>query len=176
MDLGLFVLRLVVGGLFVGHGCQKLFGWFNGHGLDGTGGFFESLGYTPGRRMAALAGLTETIGGSLLILGLLTPIAAAMIIGVMVNAMIAVHAEKGLWNSDGGVELPLVYSVAAATFAFAGPGAWSMDNAIGLSYTGVGWGLVAISVGLIVGVVVSGLRREEEVAEEAAPEERRRAA
>ena len=174
MNLGLFILRVVVGGLFIGHGTQKLFGWFDGHGLDGTGGFMESLGYKPGKRMAGLAGLTETVGGSLLVLGLITPLAAAMIIGVMVNAIIAVHAEKGVWNSDGGIELPLVYSVAVATLAFVGPGSFSVDRMIGWSIDGLWYGLAAIAIGLIAGVTVSGMRREEEEAE-AETEERRAA-
>ena len=176
MNFGLFVLRLVVGGLFIGHGTQKLFGWFQGHGLEGTGGFFESLGYKPGKHMAALAGLSESGAGAMLILGFLTPLAAAMIIGVMMNAMIAVHADKGIWNSNGGVELPLVYATIAAMFALAGPGSWSVDNAIGVTFFGVVWGLVTISVALITGVIVSGLRHEEVVEEEAGADRRRRAA
>jgi putative oxidoreductase len=166
MNLGLFVLRLVMGGLFIGHGTQKLFGWFGGYGLDGTGGFFENLGYRPGKRHAAMAGLSEAGGGLLLVLGFLTPLAAAAIIGVMVNAMISVHAPKGVWNQDGGVELPLVYSTIAAMFAFAGPGTWSIDNAVGLDFFGIMWGLVTISVAVIVGVMVSGARREEEAVAE----------
>jgi putative oxidoreductase len=98
MNLGLFVLRVVVGGLFIGHGTQKLFGWFNGYGVEGTAGFMGKLGYRPPKQMAILAGAAETGGGVLLILGLFTPLAAAAIIGVMVNAMIAVHAPKGVWN------------------------------------------------------------------------------
>jgi putative oxidoreductase len=176
MNLGLLIVRLVVGGLFFGHGTQKLFGWFDGHGLEGTGGFMESLGYTPGKRMAILAGATEAAGGAMLVLGLLTPLAAAMIIGVMVNAMIAVHAQNGVWNTGGGVELPLVYCAVVAGLAFVGPGSISIDNAIGLSITGVWYGLVAIALGVITGVTVSGMRREEEAEEEAAESQERRAA
>src|SRR5205807_2043288 len=83
MNIGLFILRVVVGALFFGHGAQKLFGWFRGYGLEGTGGFMHSLGYRPGRRMAMLAGIAEAGGGTLLILGVLTPLAAAASIGVM---------------------------------------------------------------------------------------------
>ena len=174
VNLGLFVLRVVVGGLFIGHGTQKLFGWFGGHGLDGTGGFMSSLGYRPGKRHALMAGLAEAGAGVLLILGFLTPLAAMAIIGVMINAMVAVHAPKGVWNQNGGIELPLVYATVAAMYAFAGPGSWSIDDAIGLSFSGFAWGLVTISMGIIVGVVVSGLRRDDEAAEESA--EQRRAA
>src|SRR3954454_7675468 len=82
MDTGLLLIRIVVGLLLVGHGTQKLFGWFGGHGLEGTGGFFEKLGYRPGKVWAAVAGMSETGGGLLLALGLFTPLASAMIIGV----------------------------------------------------------------------------------------------
>ena len=176
MNLGLFILRVVVGGLFIGHGTQKLFGWFEGHGLEGTGGWFHSIGYRPGKRMAAVGGVAETAGGALLVLGLLTPFGAAAIIGVMVNAMVAVHAPNGLWNDKGGMEFPLVMSAAATTLAFTGPGSFSVDNAIGLSLDGLGWGLIAIAIGLISGVTVTGMRKEEEVEAERAEEERRRAA
>src|SRR4051812_25909449 len=176
MDLGLFVLRVVVGGLFIGHGTQKLFGWFGGYGPEGTGQFMASLGYRPGKRHALLAGLSEAGGGALMILGLLTPLAAAMIVGVMVNAIIAVHAEKGVWNQDGGIELPLVYSTAAATLAFVGPGSWSIDEGAGLSLQGIVWGLLAISVGLITGVIVSGFRKEEATQETTQEQQRQQAA
>ena len=176
MNLGLFILRVVVGGLFVGHGTQKLFGWFEGNGLEGTGGWFHSIGYRPGRRMATVAGVAETAGGGLLILGFLTPLAAAAIIGVMVNAMVAVHAPNGVWNDKGGIEFPLVMATAAGALAFTGPGTFSVDNAFGLSLSGLGWGLIGVAIGLIAGVTVSGLRKEEELEEERAAQERRRAA
>jgi len=100
MDVAMFILRIVVGLLFVGHGAQKLFGWFGGHGLEGKGGFFESLGYRPGKEQAALAGFAEFGGGALLALGLFTPLAAAAIIGVMINAIATVHAPNGIWATE----------------------------------------------------------------------------
>src|SRR5436190_19282313 len=121
MNFGLFILRVVVGGLFIGHGTQKLFGWFGGHGPEGVGRFLDSLGYQPGRRMAVLTGLAEAGGGALFAIGLLTPLGAAAIIGVMVNAIVAVHMKNGVWNDNGGVELPTVYSTAATAVAFVGP-------------------------------------------------------
>ncbi|TDD52062.1 DoxX family protein [Nonomuraea terrae] len=102
MDFGPPILRVVLGALLAGHGLQKLFGWFGGHGLAGTASFFDSAGFRPGRRPAPLAGLTETLGGVLLIAGLLTPPASAMVIGVMLAAC-AVHLSSGLWNTEGGV-------------------------------------------------------------------------
>src|SRR5438067_6975627 len=128
MEFGLLLLRVVVGVLFIGHGTQKLFGWFDGHGLEGTGGFLESLGYRPGKRFAVLGGLAEAGGGALLVLGLLTPLAAGAIVGMMINAIMAVHLESGPWNSEGGYEFPLVMAVAAAAVAFGGGGALAADK------------------------------------------------
>ena len=107
MDIGLLILRIVFGALLIGHGGQKLFGWFGGHGLDGVAGFFHSLGFRPGRPMAAVAGGSEVLGGLLLGFGLLSPLAGAMIIGTMLVAA-SVHADKGLWGANGGYELPLL--------------------------------------------------------------------
>src|SRR5205823_5009953 len=104
MDFGLLILRVVVGALFIGHGTQKLFGWFEGHGLEGTAGFMHSLGYRPGKRYAAIGGLAEAGGGLLLVLGLLTPLAAVLIVGMMLNAILSVHLENGVWATNGGYE------------------------------------------------------------------------
>ncbi|HVB26524.1 MAG TPA: DoxX family protein, partial [Mycobacteriales bacterium] len=81
MDLGLLILRVVVGGLLFGHGTQKLFGWFGGAGLDATGQFFETAGFSPGRWSALAAGSCEALGGALLVLGLFTPLGAALVVG-----------------------------------------------------------------------------------------------
>jgi putative oxidoreductase len=159
MDLALLILRVVVGLLFVGHGTQKLFGWFGGHGVEGTGGFFEALGYRPPRTQAALAGFAETAGGVLLALGLVLPLGAAMIIGVMVNAIVAVHWEHGIWATNGGIEYPLVNASVATALAFAGAGRFSLDAAIGWDLSGARWGLGALALGLISGVVFLVLRR-----------------
>src|SRR5215210_4526505 len=114
MDLGRTALRFVVGPLVVGHGAQKLFGWFNGHGLEGTGGFFESLGLRPGRRHALAAGVAETAGGAMITAGALTPVAAAGITSTMVTAIRKAHADNGLWSAQGGYEYNLVL-IAAVT-------------------------------------------------------------
>jgi putative oxidoreductase len=170
MDVGLLILRAVIGALFVGHGAQKLFGSFGGYGIDGTGGFMSSLGYRNGRAMATLAGLAEFGAGALLMLGFLTPFAAAGIIGVMLNAIIAVHAPKGMWNSNGGMEYPIVLSTVAATLAFAGPGSYSMDAAFELGLTGYAWGVSAILLGVITGSIVAMSRRPAPAQAQAEPE------
>jgi putative oxidoreductase len=130
MDIGRTSLRIVVGSLFVGHGTQKLFGWFGGHGLDGTGGFFESLGLKPGKRHATAAGSAESIGGALLALGALTPVAAGLITGTMITAIRKVHAEKGPWVTNGGYEYNLTLIAAMLALSEAGPGRPSVDAAV----------------------------------------------
>ena len=146
MAEGLFIIRTLVGLLLLAHGTQKLFGWFGGHGLAGTGGFFESVGHRPGPMMAAAAGLSEAVGGLLLFFGLLTPLGVAMVIGVMTVASISVHGDNGLWATNGGYELPLTNAVVAAGLGFTGAGAFSVDHALGLGLSGWAWGLGAIVV------------------------------
>src|SRR5438270_4040408 len=119
MNIGLLILRLVVGGLFFAHGAQKLFGWFGGYGIAGTGGFLESLGYPRGRVMAGITGLTEAGAGLLLIAGLATPLAGAMILGVMLNAVVSAKLQQGLF---GGYELDVLYAIIGATVAFTSAG------------------------------------------------------
>lgn len=132
MDFGLLLVRVVFGGLMAGHGAQKLFGWFGGYGLSGTGGFLESLGYRPGRLFAALAGGSELLGGLLLALGILGPVGPVLFIAVMVVAAGTVHLKNGLWAQNQGIELPLLYALAAAGLAFTGYGAYSLDRVLAL--------------------------------------------
>lgn len=152
MEIGLLLVRVVVGALLVGHGAQKLFGSFGGYGVAGTGGWFESIGFRPGRAMAVVAGLSELVGGLLLVLGLLTPLASAAIVGTMVVAA-STHAASGLWNTSGGYELPLVLAVVGATVALTGPGALSLDAVLGLELSPA-VGLGAIVVGVLAALVV----------------------
>ena len=160
MNVGLLILRLVVGALFVGHGSQKLFGWFGGYGVKGTGGWLEGMGFRPGQPMALLVGVSEAGGGALLLLGLLTPLGAAAIIGVMTVAILAVHAQKGVWNSDGGIEFPLVMATVAAAVAFAGPGTYSVDHAAGWGQAGIGWGVATTLLGIMAGISMNAYRLE----------------
>jgi putative oxidoreductase len=160
MDLALLVLRLVVGALFVGHGAQKLFGIWGGHGIAGTAGFFESIGLRPGRVHAPAAGAAELAGGALLMLGLLTPLGSTLVIAVMVAAVLTVHLPNGIWATANGYELNVVYAATAFALAGAGPGAWSLDHALGLDLAGAGWALGALGAGILggVGAVLSGRR------------------
>ncbi|MBX9976572.1 DoxX family protein [Cytobacillus firmus] len=127
MDLGLLIIRLVIGVLFIGHGAQKLFGWFGGHGLKGTGGWFVSIGMKPGVMMALSAGLAELIGGILFALGFLTPLAALMIAGTMIMAIVKVHGPNGLWATSNGYEYNLTLISVAIGIALIGPGRYALD-------------------------------------------------
>lgn len=169
MEIGLLLLRVVVGALFVGHGTQKLLGWIDGPGIDGTTGMFGSLGYRQPRRMAVLAGLAETGAGLLLLLGLLTPFAAAAIIGVMLNAIVSVHLPNGPWVSEGGYEYNLVLMTVAAALAFAGPGVVSVDAALPWDLSGIAWGVTALLLGLLVGMGVLSARTSPEAVETEEP-------
>ena len=159
MDLGLLIVRFVVGLTLAAHGAQKLFGWFGGYGLDGTGQFMEQLGFHPGRRHAALAGLTETGGGVLLALGLLTPLGAALVGSVMLVATATVHFKNGFFAAGGGYEYNLVLAAAAVSIAFTGPGAFSLDALLGDSFAGTLWGLGAIVVAIVGAFVQLAYRR-----------------
>ncbi len=133
MSLALLIVRLIVGLGIAVHGSQKLFGWFGGYGLAGTGGFFEGLGFRPGPLFALAAGLGETAGGVLLVLGLGGPIGPAIVVMVMLVAIFAVHISKGFLNQNGGWELPVLYVAAVLGLAFTGPGAYSLDRVLGIS-------------------------------------------
>lgn len=160
MPEGLFIIRLALGALLFAHGTQKLFGWFGGYGLSGTGGFFESVGHRPGRTMAMMAGASEAVGGLFLAIGFLTPWAAAMVMGTMFVASVSVHAPNGLWATNGGYELPLTNALVATGLAFTGAGAWSIDHAAGIPWTrGWGVGIGAIVLALIAGLLVLGRRQ-----------------
>ena len=151
-DLGMLTLRLVVGGLLAGHGAQKLFGAFGGHGLEGTGGWLESMGFRPGTQWALLAGLSEFGGGSLTALGLLHPLGPIATLGAMTVATVNVHAGKPIWVTEGGAELPVTNIAAALALALVGPGAFSLDHALGIRVPKAvtALGLLAVGAGVIV--------------------------
>jgi putative oxidoreductase len=148
MSYGILLLRLVVGVAFVGHGTQKLCGWFGGYGPQGTGGFFASKGYRAPVLMAVAAGLAEAGGGTLLALGFATPLAAALLATVMINAIAAVTFKKAFML---GSELELIYLTIAVSLAAIGPGRFSIDRAIGWddNISGAWWGVAALGVALV---------------------------
>jgi putative oxidoreductase len=150
------LLRVLIGGLFVGHGTQKLFGWFGGYGPDGTGQFFESIGLGPGKRNAMVAGASEAGGGALLAAGLFTPVGATLITSVMSQAIRSLKMDKGPFAQDGGWELEAVLAAAALTFVEIGPGPLSLDHALGIERSGTGWALLALAAGIAGPAVVVG--------------------
>ncbi len=151
LDIALLVLRFGLGFALFAHGAQKLFGWFGGHGLAGTGGFFDSIGFRPGKTNALLAGLGEAGGGALLALGLLTPIGGAAAAGTMLVAA-SVHQKQGF---IGGYELPLFYGIAAVVLTFSGPGQFSIDDALDypLADTWIGVTVLVVAVVAAFGLI-----------------------
>jgi putative oxidoreductase len=166
MGLFRFLARVTIGMLFVGHGTQKLFGWFGGGGLEGTGRFFEQVGLKPGRRHALAAGAAETVGGLLFTVGAATPIAAAALSGSMITAIKTVHWEKGVWTSSGGYEYNLVLLMAVFGLTENGPGDWSVDGALGRSRWGTVWAFAALAAGAAGSAGVLASVRHETGAEE----------
>lgn len=134
LDLGLGILRVLIGLLFAGHGARKLLGWFGGSGLNGTAGWVERLGFRPGRPWALALGLGELLGGLLLALGLATPVAALPLLATQLVAIVRVHAPKGLWIEQGGFEYNLVLIALSGFFGLYGPGRYSLDAALGLTW------------------------------------------
>ena len=131
---GLLIGRVVLGTAMAAHGAQKLFGWFGGHGLAGTGGFFESIGFKPGKLFALAAGLGELGSGLLLALGLFGPLGPAIMVSVMIVAMLTVHRNAGFFAMTNGIELPFLYTTGAVALALTGPGAFSLDALLGLGW------------------------------------------
>jgi putative oxidoreductase len=179
MKLGMALLRTTVGVLFMGHGLQKLKGWFGGHGLEATAAGFENLGLRPGKVHATAAGTAETAGGALLAGGLATPLAASALSGVMTVAIDKVHKDNGVWVFNNGYEYNLVMSAAVFAITSAGPGPWSLDERLGIRRSGSGVGLAQLAAGVLGGAAAiwlggrsgGAVEAEPAASEEAAPEQ-----
>jgi len=150
LSIGLLLGRIVIGLVMAAHGAQKLFGWFEGYGLNKTGEFFVHLGFQQGRAFAAAASLTEIGSGLLVAFGFLGPIGPALMISVMIVAMITVHWEHGLFATNNGVEVPLLYSTTALGLALIGYGHYSLDTVLGIADR---WTPAVTGIVLAVGVV-----------------------
>ena len=161
VSAGLLVLRLVVGLSMAAHGSQKLFGWFGGHGLAGTAGFFEMLGFRPGRVFALAAGTTELVSGLLNALGFLGPVGSALMLSVMIVAALTVHWKNGFFASAGGIELTVLFAVAAVALAFTGFGLFSLDTVTGLDtlFTPID-AVAALAIGVVGAIGNLSLRRQ----------------
>ena len=157
-DLGLLVVRGALGLAMAAHGAQKLFGWFGGFGLEGTAGFFETLGFQPGILFAAAAGTGELVGGLLIVLGLLGVVGPAIVVGVMLVAIVSVHLPNGFFAASNGYELPLIYGVVAVTLALVGFGRYALDQKLNLALlrrpVAVAGAMSATIVGAVMSVVV----------------------
>ncbi|MBV9497714.1 MAG: DoxX family protein [Acidobacteria bacterium] len=161
MNQGILIARLVIGLLMAAHGAQKAFGWFGGYGLAGTAGFFEKIGFRPGRFFAAAAAFGEIASGLLVAFGFLGPIGPALMIAVMIVAAMSVHWANGLFAQNNGIEVPLLYATGAAALALTGYGTLSLDALLGLTqfWTPVlAWG--AILAGVVGGAANLALRRQ----------------
>lgn len=160
-DLGLFALRAAVGGVLMAHGSQKLFGWFGGGGIEGTTQAMEHMGFEPGRQSAIASGLGEAGGGALLVVGLATPAAGAIVAGTMAGA-IAVHAPSGFFSVSGGYEYPAVLGACGLALGVAGAGRYSLDHLTGHRFDGAGLGLLAF-VASALGAAAVVTRRQDVV-------------
>ena len=178
MDVGLVIVRVVIGLLFAVHGTQKLFGWFGGYGLQGTAGFMGQLRYRQPQLAALSAGVFETGAGLFLAVGFLTPLAAAAVIGVMINAIVSAKLKAGL---IGGYELDVLYATSAAGLAFTGAGRYSVDEVLrdvyGWTLAGTTWGVTALALGAVIaGLVLAGRTPARAIVETADAAEERQAA
>ncbi|MFD6415171.1 DoxX family protein [Streptomyces sp. NPDC060194] len=152
MDTGLLILRLLVGLLVAGHGVQKVSFRLGGRGLAGGTEEFRADGFRGGALTAAAAGGAQLCSGLLLAAGLLTPLAATGVVGVMTVAL-TVKRRNGLWTQNDGYEYPLVLVGTATALAATGPGAWSLDAALGLTPFPAWWALPVLTAGLAGGLL-----------------------
>lgn len=188
-DLGALALRLTSGGLLTGHGAQKLFGSFGGYGLEGTGGWLESMGLRPGKVWAVAAGGSEFSGGLLSALGLLHPLGPVSSIAAMSMAWAKAHRGKPIWVTSGGAELPLTNIAIAAAMLVGGPGRLSLDRLLGIhvpksmtllaiaaAAAGVTYGALSQPESLPESDIVADTGAESELADEGAAPRRETAA
>jgi putative oxidoreductase len=150
-DLSLLILQLGIGLTFAAHGAQKVFGWWGGPGLAGWEGAMTHMGFRPAKVFALASALTELVGGLLLAVGLLTPIAAAVLVAQAVVIIGHVHWQNGFFNAQSGIEFPLLLGIGAAAVGVAGGSAIGVDAFVGFALE------PSVGVAVIVAGVVAGL-------------------
>jgi putative oxidoreductase len=159
LSIGLLLVRIVIGLIMAAHGASKLLGWFGGYGLRGTGEFFVQLGFQPGTAFAAAASISEIVSGLLVALGFLGPIGPALMVSVMIVAIVTVHWGQGLF-APKGVEVPLLYGIAALGLALTGFGQYSLDNWLGIAgHFPLADTWIALAIGIVGGFANVALRR-----------------
>ena len=151
-DLGLLLLRLVVGLTFAAHGAQKAFGWWHGPGWAGWQNAIGRMGFRPIGLFATLSVAAELLGGVFLALGMVTPLAAAILVAQSVVIIIKVHAPSGFWNKSSGIEFPLALGTAALVIGLTGPGTMSFDAVEGLA-TSDTVRIVLVVAGIVCGAI-----------------------
>jgi putative oxidoreductase len=164
MNTAITVLRVVIGFLYIGHGSQKLFGWFGGRGFEAATQMMAGMDVHPAWFWALMAGLGEFLGGLGLFLGFLTPIAAAVIVGIMLMAILKVHLENGIWNTNRGFEYPLVNLMVSAFIGLFGPGNLALDGLLNIRYPDaqVFWiSLAVVVVGVLISLISGGVGERE---------------
>jgi putative oxidoreductase len=169
MKIGRLAARTVIGGLFIGHGTQKLFGWFGGPGLEGTEQMMGALEMRPTRPNALAAGVSETVGGALLVAGAATPLAASSLIGTMLTAIRKVHKPQGVWAAQGGWEYNAVLIASLVALIDSGPGELSVDAALGRDEWGPGWALGGLALGAAASTAAVAAGKRASAPDEAPP-------
>lgn len=157
-DAAILFVRVILGALFIAHGTGKLFGWFNQSGLKGTTAFFKSVGYEPAHGLVIFDGIAETLAGVALVVGFLVPLAAAGIIGDMINAA-WVKSPKGFWISNGGYEYEFFLVITLLALSFAGTGMYAVDRNRNWFGGRVGNVVVTVVLGLIGGGILAYIRK-----------------
>ncbi len=161
-DVGLLLLRFAVGGTFFAHGMQNVFGLWGGRGIGGLAQYLDSLGFRETTTLAWVTGITELVAGGFVVLGVLTPLAAAGLVGLMINAVL-LKAGNGFFvagpSGAGAVELEVLLGLAAAAIVFTGPGRIALDNGRTWHRRPAPWGVLALIVGVAAGVLVYVLLR-----------------
>lgn len=152
-DVGLLLLRFAVGGTFFAHGMQKVFGFWGGPGIGGFAQYLGSLGFREPTTLSWVTGITELVAGGFVVLGVLTPLAAAGLVGIMINVVL-LRAGAGFFAASGGVELEVVLGLAAAAIVLTGPGHIALDNGRTWHRRPAPWGVLALIIGVAAAVLV----------------------